>query len=46
MKAIYSLERTDLENYFLNKGLPKYRATQVIEGLYRSKVQSFDEITN
>lgn len=46
MREIYSLERSDFEDYFVSKGLQKYRATQIIEGLYRTKAKSFEEITN
>ena len=46
MRDIYSQERSDLEAYFIEKGLAKYRATQIIEGLYRTKYQSFSDFTN
>ena len=46
MRDIYSEDRNDLEEYFLGKDLAKYRATQIIEGLYRAKFKSFDDFTN
>ena len=46
MRDVYSLERQDFEEYFVGKGLAKYRATQVIEALYRAKVKSISEISN
>ena len=46
MRDIYSLERKDFEEYFLGKNLAKYRATQVVEALYRAKVKSIGDITN
>ena len=46
MKSIYSIKRTDLENYFIGLGEKKFRATQVFEWLYRKKVKSFDEMSN
>ncbi|MBO4667837.1 MAG: 23S rRNA (adenine(2503)-C(2))-methyltransferase RlmN [Bacilli bacterium] len=46
MINIYSYERSDFEEYFVRNNLAKYRATQVVEALYRSKVKSIDEITN
>jgi len=46
MQSIYSITRNDLENYFLNIGEKKFKATQVYEWLYRKEVKSFDEMTN
>ena len=46
MRDIYSLERQDFEEYFVGNGLQKYRATQVMEALYRAKVRSISDITN
>ena len=46
MRDIYSLERQDFEEYFVERGLAKYRATQVVEALYRAKVKSINEISN
>ena len=45
MKSIYSIKRTDLENYFIGLGEKKFRAIQVFEWLYRKKVKSFDEMS-
>ena len=46
MKSIYSVKRKDLEEYFINNGDKKYRATQIFEWLYRKGVSSFDEMSN
>lgn len=46
MLSIYSITRKKLEAYFEEIGDKKFRATQVYEWLYRSKVKSFDEMTN
>lgn len=46
MKSIYSIKKTDLEDYFISIGEKKFRATQIFEWLYRKKVKSFDEMTN
>ena len=46
MKRIYDYSRKWFENYFLEKGLAKFRAVQVFEALYRQKVTKFEEITN
>lgn len=46
MKKIYDYSRNWFENYFLEKGLAKFRAVQVFEALYRQKVTKFEEITN
>jgi adenine C2-methylase RlmN of 23S rRNA A2503 and tRNA A37 len=44
--SIYNYTRSDLEKYFIEKNLAKFRATQVIEGVYREKVKDFSEISN
>ena len=46
MKVIYDYSRKWFEDYFVSKGLAKFRATQVFEALYSKQVESFDEITN
>ena len=46
MRDIYSLTRNDFEEYFVSRGLAKYRATQLVEALYRTKVKSIEDITN
>ena len=46
MKSIYSITREKLEEYFINNGDKKFRATQIFEWVYRKKVSSFDDITN
>lgn len=43
---IYGMKRVDLEQYFLDKGLHKFKALQVFEWLYTHKVKSFFEMTN
>lgn len=44
--SIYNYSRTWFESYFQSKGLAKFRATQVYEGIYRQKVTDFDLISN
>ncbi len=46
MQSIYNMTKKKLEEYFESINDKKYRATQVYEWLYRSKVKSFDEMTN
>lgn len=46
MKSIYDMSLIDLENYFVDKGDKKFRASQVFDWLYIKKVDSFDEMTN
>lgn len=46
MNSIYNYTKEELEAYFLAHDLAKFRATQVIEGVYREKVTDFDNITN
>lgn len=43
---IYNLKFEQLEEYFINKGEKKFKATQVFEWLYKKRVKSFDEMTN
>jgi len=43
---IYGIKREELENYFLDIGEKKFKATQIYEWLYEHKVNSFDEMTN
>lgn len=44
--SIYGLSRNALLDWVLEKGEKKFRATQIWEWLYRSRVQSFEEMTN
>ena len=46
MKSIFSITRNKLEEYFINKGEKKFKATQVFEWIYRKNVRSFDDMTN
>ena len=46
MKSIYDYSLDSFIEYFNSIGEKSYRATQLIEALYRKKVNSFDEITN
>ncbi|MBP5408003.1 MAG: radical SAM protein, partial [Bacilli bacterium] len=46
MKSIYDYSIESFASYFLSIGEKKFRATQMMEALYRNKVKSFEEITN
>ena len=46
MRNIYDYTLDELENYFLEKGGKKFRATQIYEFLYKKRVKSFDELIN
>lgn len=46
MKSIYNLSRENLEQYFIQKNIAKFRAVQVFEAIYRHNNKSFTEITN
>ena len=46
MKSIYGITRGKLEEYFINKGDKKFRATQIFEWVYRKRAKSFDEMSN
>ena len=43
---IYDLTLEKLENYFIDSGDKKYRASQVFYWLYEKRVISFEEMTN
>lgn len=44
--SIYSFSQPDLIQWIVENGEKKFRATQIWEWLYRSRVQSFAEMTN
>lgn len=46
MNSIYNYTLEELGNYFISIGDKKFRAIQIFEWLYRSRVNSFDEMTN
>ena len=46
MNHIYNYTIDDFKSYLLSKGEKPFRSTQLIEWLYRHKINSFDEITN
>lgn len=46
MKNIYGMTYENLEEYFLNMGEKKFKATQVFEWLYEKRVTSFDDMSN
>ena len=44
MATIYQLDRARLVAWLQDRGQPPYRASQILEGVYRHLVKSFDEI--
>ena len=46
MNHIYNYTVEGFKSYLLSKGEKPFRSTQLIEWLYRHKINSFDEITN
>jgi len=46
MRNIYDLTLKELEEYFISIGEKSFRSTQVYEGLYKKRFNSFDEMTN
>lgn len=46
MENIYNYPLKKLEQYFINKNLKKFKATQVFEWLYQHRVTSFDDMSN
>ena len=46
MQSIFSINRKDLEDYFINIGEKKFKATQVYEWIYRKNIRNFDDMSN
>lgn len=46
MESIYGFTLEMLEDYFVNIGEKKFKATQVYEWLYKKRITSWDEMTN
>ena len=46
MQSIFSITRKKLEEYFIDIGEKKFKATQVFEWIYRKGVRSFDDMSN
>lgn len=46
MRSIYGITLEKLENYFLDIGEKKFKATQVYEWLYKKRVTDFDSFKN
>ena len=46
MRNIYGITLEELETYFIEHNIKKFKATQVFEWLYKKRVSSFDEMTN
>ena len=44
--SIYDFTQANLVDWIIENGEKKFRATQIWEWLYRSRVQSFAEMTN
>ena len=46
MNSIYNYTKEELENYFIEIGESKFRASQFFDWLYVKRAKSFDEMTN
>ena len=46
MKNIYGLTQLELEEYFVSKEEPKFKAIQTYEWLYKKKIKHFSEMRN
>ncbi len=46
MNNIYDYTLEDLKQYFIEKGEKPFRATQIFEWLYRTRISSFSDMTN
>ena len=46
MKNIFSIPKKDLENYFINIGDKKFRATQIYEFLYKKRIYDVNSMNN
>ncbi|WP_173585928.1 23S rRNA (adenine(2503)-C(2))-methyltransferase RlmN [Halalkalibacter wakoensis] len=46
LPSVYSLKFEDLQNWLVDQGEPKFRATQIFEWLYQKRVTSFEQMSN
>ena len=46
MKNIFSITKTELENYFINIGDKKFRASQIYEFLYKKRIYDVNNMNN
>lgn len=46
MRSIYDMTKKDLETYFESIGEKKFKAVQVLEWLYKKRVNSFEQMKN
>ena len=46
MTNIYGVTHKSLEEYFINVGEKKFKATQIFEWLYQKRVNTFDDMSN
>ena len=46
MNNIYNYTLDELKEYFVSKGEKPFRATQIFEWLYRSRIKAFSEMSN
>ncbi|MFC0558656.1 23S rRNA (adenine(2503)-C(2))-methyltransferase RlmN [Halalkalibacter alkalisediminis] len=46
LRSIYSIQFTELQEWLVEQKEPKFRATQIFEWLYKSRVSNFEEMTN
>lgn len=46
MRNIYDLTIKELEDYFISIGEKPFRSTQVYEGLYKKRLNNFEDMTN
>ncbi len=46
MKTIYDFSYQGLEDYFLSKGMKKFRANQVFGWLYRKRAEAFEQMSD
>ena len=46
MKNIFSITKNELENYFINIGDKKFRATQIYEFLYKKRIYDVNNMNN
>ena len=46
MESIYNISLDDLENFFLNNNLKKFKAKQVYKCIYEKKEKSFNKMSD
>ncbi|MFC0473124.1 23S rRNA (adenine(2503)-C(2))-methyltransferase RlmN [Halalkalibacter kiskunsagensis] len=46
LRSIYSVQFDELQEWLIDQGEPKFRATQIFEWLYQKRVNDFEQMSN